>query len=100
MLQNNELIHKFVDELIERKETKLRSSELPSSLHFTIQQEYESRNLPPIDLHRFDGVATKWLQLIEDFYRRVYRKITFDDNMRTTRLLSVLDGDAKKAVFQ
>ena len=27
------------------------------------------------------------------------RKITFDNNVRMTRLLSVLDGDAKKAVF-
>ena len=29
----------------------------------------------------------------------VHRKITFNDNMRMTRLLSVLDGDAKKAAF-
>ena len=99
MLQNNEPIDKFIDELIEWKETKKASSELPSSLHFTIQQKYESCNLPPIDLHSFDGVASKWPQFIEDFYRRDHRKITFDDNMRMTRLLSVLHGDVKKAVF-
>ena len=36
--------------------------------------------------------------IIEDFYRRVHRKITFNDNMKMTLLLSVLDGDVKKAV--
>ena len=49
LLQNNEPIDKSIDELTEEKETKILSSELPSILHFTIQQEYESRNLPPID---------------------------------------------------
>ena len=58
-LQNNKTIDKFIDDLIEGKETKLLSSELVSSLHFTIQPEYESRTLPPIDLHRFDGDASK-----------------------------------------
>ena len=87
--------------LLKRKiqlEGKLPSSELPSNLHFAIQQEYESCNLPSIDLHRFDGNASKWPQLIEDFYRRVHRKIAFNDNMKMTRILSVLDGDVKKAV--
>ena len=99
LLQNNEPIDKFIDELIERKERKIPSSELPSRLHFTIEQEYESHNLPPTDLHIFDGDASKWQQFTEDFYRRVHRKITFDDNMRITGLISVLDADAKKAVF-
>ena len=100
-LQNNEPIDKFIDEIIEEKiqlEGKLPSSELPSSLNFAIQQEYESCNLPPIDLHHFDGNASTWPQFIEDFYRRVHRKITFNDNMKMTRILSVLDGDVKKAV--
>ena len=67
-------------------------------MHFAIQQEYKSCNLRPIDLHRFDSNASKWPQFIVDFYRRVHRKITFNDNMKMTRLLSVLDGDVKKAV--
>ena len=33
LLQNNEPIDKFIDELIEGKETKIPSSELPSSFH-------------------------------------------------------------------
>ena len=99
LLQNNEPIDKFIDEFIEGKERKIPSSELPSSLHFTIQQEYESRILTPIDLHLFDGDASKWQKFTEDFYRRVHRKITFDDNMRITGPLSVLDAGAKKVVF-
>ena len=99
MLQSNRPIDKFIDEHIEGKETKLLLSESPSSFYFTIQQIYESHNLSPIDLHHFDDDGSKWLQFIEDFYRRVHRKITFDDNMRMTCLLSMLDGDAKKAIF-
>ena len=75
LLQNNEPIDKFNNDLIEGKETKLPSSELPLSLHFTIQQEYESHNLTPIDLHRFDGDVSKWPKFI-DFYRRVHHKTT------------------------
>ena len=99
MLQNNQPIDKFIDELIKGRKTKLFSPELPLSLHFTIQQEYESHNLPAIDLHGFDSDMSKWSQFIEDSYRRVHRKITFDDQMRMTRLLNVLDGNAKKAIF-
>ena len=75
LLQNNKPIDKFNDDLIEGKETKLTSTELPLSLHFTIQQEYESHKLTPTDLHRFDGDVSKWPQFI-DFYRRVHRKTT------------------------
>lgn len=63
-----------------------------------LRWEYESRNLPTIELTRFDGSPKQWPEFIENFKKRVHNKTTFDDNTRMERLLSVLDGDAKKAV--
>lgn len=63
-----------------------------------LKQEYESRHLPPIPLRRFDGDPSVWPEFIENFLNRVHLKVTFDDHMRMDRLLSVLEGDAKKSV--
>ena len=59
-----------------------------------IQGDFESRNLPPIPSRSFNGNSSNWPEFIESFIH--FR--TFDDNMRMTRLLSVLDREAKKAV--
>ena len=49
-------------------------------------------------MYRFSGDASHWPEFIECFYTRVHCKSSFDDNIRMTYLLSVLDGEAKKAI--
>ena len=63
-----------------------------------MQQEFESRNLPRISFLRFDGNSSRWPEFIENFFTRVLSKRAFDDNTRMIRLLSVLDGEAKRTV--
>ena len=60
--------------------------------------ESESKNLPPIELTRFDGDHCKWPDLTQNFKNRVHEKQSFTDNIRMETLISVLDGDAKCAV--
>ena len=67
-------------------------------LVFTLQLEYESRHLPTIDLRRFDGSQINWPEFIQNFKDRVHNKVSFNDNVWMERLLSVLDGDAKKSI--
>ena len=63
-------------------------------------QVVDSRNLPSISLIRFVENPSKWLELIEKVFARVHskQKQTFDDNIRMIRLLSKLNGEAKRTV--
>ena len=63
-----------------------------------MQHKVDSHNLPPILLIRFDGNHSKWPEFIENIFARVHSKQTFDDNTRMIRLLSKLDGEAKRTV--
>ena len=60
--------------------------------------ELESKNLPSIELTRFDGDDCKWPDIIQNFKNWVHEKLSFTDDIRMKRLISVLDGDAKGAV--
>ena len=55
------------------------------------------RHLPAIELIRFDGSPARWPEFIDSFHQNIHSKVTFTDNIRM-RLISLLDGDAKKAV--
>ena len=59
--------------------------------------ELESKSLPPIDLTRFNRDHCKWPDFIENFKNRVHEKQSFTDDIRIEGLISVLDGDAKRA---
>ena len=65
---------------------------------FFLKDEIESRTLPPIDLTKFDGNPSKWLELIDNFKTCVHNEATFTDSVRIERLISVLEGDAKKVI--
>ena len=62
--------------------------------------EFESRHLPVVPSYCFSGDASHWPEFIECFYTRVHLhcKSSFDDNIRMTYVLSVLDGEVKKAI--
>ena len=88
-------IDEFIDHLVDGQETNLRegTSITPAAMQ---QWEFESRNLPPIDLVRFDGDPTKWPEFIQSSKSRVH--MSFTDSIRMERLISVLDGEPKKCI--
>ena len=57
-----------------------------------LKRYLESRNLPPMELLRFNGNPSHWPEFIQYFKETVYMKRTFSDS------LLVLDGDAKRVV--
>ena len=63
-----------------------------------MKQDYETRNLPPIELRRLSGNPCEWPEFIENFRTRVPLKLTFDDNLRMEGLCSVLYGEAKRVI--
>ena len=92
-------IDSFIDELVEGEEGLFASQKRTSvKLTSMLQQEVDLHNLPPIPSITFDGNPSKWPEFIEKIFTRVHSKQTFDDNTRMIRLLSTLDGEAKRTV--
>ena len=86
--------------LVEGEETIIKQS-LPSSqlnLHFVLKEEIKSRTLPPIDLTKLDGNPSKWPKFIDNFKTCVHNKAIFTDSVRIERLISVSEGNMKKAI--
>ena len=88
----------FIDNLVEGKETLIPHVTQFFIPHETITQELELRNLPPVDLLRFDGNSVHWPKFIDNFYHRVHKKSSFNDSLRMDHLMNSLDGDAKRSV--
>ena len=63
-----------------------------------LERDLESRNLPPMDLLRFNGNPSDWPVFIQCFKERVHMKRTFSDSLIMESWLSVLNGDAKRMV--
>ena len=92
-------INSFTDTLIEGSETVINTTiDQSSSTMALLERDLESCNLPPIELQRFNGNLSHWREYIQYFKERVHMKRTFSDSLRMERLLSVLDGDAKRVV--
>ena len=98
LISSKEPIDAFIDNLIEGEESIIQdvNKVLPTSL--LLQRECETRDLPAINLMRFDGDSKQWRNFIQNFKHRVHNKISFSDSVRMDRLLSVLDGEAKRVV--
>ena len=94
----NKCIDDFIEGLVEGKETVLPERHPVVSASMLLQLEYESKCLPVMELFRFDGDPCKWPDFIENFKNRVHDKRSFTDDIRMERLLSVLDGEAKRTV--
>ena len=94
-----EPVDRFIDLLIEGKETILpRENSVILTIANAVQQEIESRHLPPVDLKTFSGDPSQWPEFIENFKTHVHTKPTFNDTMRMERLISVLRGEVKKEI--
>ena len=87
-------VDSFINELVEFEETVISKGNDFLSAQQVLQREFESRNLPPIELKRFDGNLELWPEFIE----RVHRMASSDNNLKMDRLLSVLDGDTKCSI--
>ncbi|XP_066921098.1 uncharacterized protein [Clytia hemisphaerica] len=91
-------IDNFIDDLVEGEETCLAGLSNPVTASAALRYEFESKTLPIIELTKFNGDSAKWPEFIENFSRRVHFKLSFTDNDRIERLLSVLTGEARKGV--
>ena len=92
-------VDEFIDEIIEGQETIISSDVCNKFDALTfLKAEYESRNLPPIELYKFSGDPSKWPEFIENFSKHVHFKTTFSGKQRMERLLNVLEGEAKRMV--
>ena len=98
LISDKEPADAFIDNLIEDEESSVQdvNKVLPTSL--LLQREFETRDLPAINLRRFDGDSKQWPNFIQNFKHRVQNKISFSDSVRMDCLLSALDGEAKIAV--
>ena len=68
------------------------------TVHEVLRQELDSKHLPPIELRHFDGNPAYWPEFIESFRSKIHFKPSFTDSIRMERLLSVLEGEAKRSV--
>ena len=69
-----EPVDRFIDLLIEGKETILpRENSVTLTIANVVQQEIESRHLPPVDLKTFSGDPFQWPEFIENFKTRVHQ---------------------------
>ena len=91
-------IDKFIDDLIEGEETCLAGLSNPVTASSALRYEFESKTLPVVELTKFNDESSKWPEFIENFSRRIHFKLSFTDNDKMERLLSVLTGEAKKGV--
>ena len=79
-------VDEFIDELIVSQETILLSDiccKFGASTFLKV--EYESRNLPPIELYKFSEDPSKWQEFIENFSKHVLFKTIFADNQGMER---------------
>ena len=69
-----EPVDQFIDLLIEGKETILpRENSVTLTSANAVQQEIESRHLPPVDLKTFSGDPSQWSEFIENFKTCSYK---------------------------
>ena len=68
------------------------------TVHEVLRQELDSKHLPPIELRHFDGNPAYWPEFTESFRSKIHFKPSFTDRICMERLLSVLEGEAKRSV--
>ena len=82
----------------EGKETVLGSKTNSLTVHEVLRQEFDAKHLPPIELRLFDKNSAYWPQFFKSFTSNIHFKPSFTDCTRMERLLSVLEGEAKRSV--
>ena len=91
-------IDSLIDSLTEGEETVLGAETSENiTVAAALQQELETRHLPPIDLIPFDGNALNWREFIQNFKERVHLMKSFSDSMRMERLKRLFYASALKS---
>ena len=63
----SEAIDQFIDNLVEGKETELSYDGPPFLIQQCSNQEFESKQLPPVEFRHFNGNPIYWHEFIENF---------------------------------
>ena len=71
-ITTREQVDKFIDDLVEGIETSLSQSNLNLSIGLALKQEYECRQLSPIELRGFGGSPSEWPEFISNFRNRIH----------------------------
>ena len=75
-------IDSFIDTLIEGSETVINTTiDQFSSTIALLEPDLESRNLPPMELLRFNRNPSHWPEFIQCFKERGHMKRTFSDSL-------------------
>ena len=72
-------VDSFINSLVEEKETLIPHVTQFFTPQEAIKQELELRNLPPVDLLRFDGNPVHWQEFIDSFYHMIHKKWSLND---------------------
>ena len=74
LIPGKEPVDAFIDNLIEGKESIIQdvNKVFPTSL--LLQREFETRDLPTINLMSFGGDSKQWTNFIQNFKHRVHNK--------------------------
>ena len=97
LIYSKEPIDTFIYDVIEGEESILQDANKVLPTSFLLQREFETRDLPAINLMCFNRDSKQWPNFIQNFKHRVHNKISFSDSVCMDRLLTVLDGEAKRA---
>ena len=82
MIKQKQPVDRFIDLLIEGKETILtRENSVTLTIANVVQQEIESHHLPLVDLKTLSDDPSQWPQFIENFKTRVHTEPTFNDTI-------------------
>ena len=87
-----ERIDFFIGRLVEGQETKISECEKDLYARTALKLEFESPHSSLVPLYRFNKDAIHWPEFFECFYTHVNCKSSFDDNIKMTYLLSILDA--------
>ena len=74
-------IDSFIDLLEEGKETAFSFNEDNLSMAQLLQREFKTRNMPAIELVRFDGNPCKWPDFLQNFKSCFHDKRCFKDSI-------------------
>ena len=95
----NNCIDDFIVRLVEGKETVLPEKDPVTWASMLLQLEYESNVFKSWTFLDSMGIHVNGQVLYKNFKNRVHDKRSFTDDIPMERLLSVLDGEAKRTVI-
>ena len=88
----------WIDDLIEFKPTQLVNSVQDLTIADVLYRLEASKDIPSVELIKFDGNALKYVEFIETFKIHVHDKQHLTDDMRMVQLKMHCKGEAERAI--